>query len=87
MESLPSPGHAYMTELPPMRIPSLDFIYRLSCTMSPDEQYVGKPSSIHQSRIILPISGGTFLGPKIAGTIVDASGADWATSLPNESVC
>jgi hypothetical protein len=69
-----------------MRFPSLDFIYRLECSMSPDEQVVGKPSSSHQSRVILPISGGTVSGPKIAGIIVNASGADWATSLPNESV-
>ena len=54
--------------------------------MSPDEQVVGKPSSSHQSRVILPINGGTVSGPKIAGIIVNASGADWATSLPNESV-
>lgn len=54
--------------------------------MSPDEQVVGKPSSSHQSRVILPINGGSVLGPKIAGIIINASGADWATSLPNESV-
>jgi len=76
-----------MPKLPSMRLPSLDFIYRSECTMSPDEQVVGKPTSSHQSRVILPISGGTVSGPKIAGIIVNASGADWATSLPGESVC
>jgi len=81
-----SPGNAYMPKFPPMRLPSLDFIYRLECTMSPDAQVVGKASSSHQSRVILPISGGSVSGPKITGIIVDASGADWATSLPNESV-
>lgn len=75
-----------MPKLPPMRIPSLDFIYRLECTMSPDEQVVGKPLSSHQSRIILPIHGGAVSGPKIDGIIVNASGADWATALPDESV-
>jgi hypothetical protein len=75
-----------MPNLPTMRLPSFDFIYRLECTMSPDAQVVGKPTSSHQSRTILPINGGSFVGPKIAGTIVNVSGADWATSLPNESV-
>ena len=76
-----------MPKVPTMRIPSLDFIYRLECTMSTDEQVVGKPSSSHQYRVILPMDGGTVSGTKIAGIIVNASGADWATSLPGESVC
>lgn len=86
MKSAPSPGNVYSPNLPPTHIPSLEFIYRLECGMSPDEQVVGRPSTSQNSRIILPITGGTVLGPEISGIIVPSSGADWATSLPNESV-
>lgn len=81
-----SPNDAFKSQAPPTRLPSLDFLYRLDCVMSPKEYLVGKPSNSQTSRVILPISGGTVSGPRINGTIVAASGADWATTLHNESV-
>lgn len=86
MDPVPPTADVYASRAPPTHLPSLDFIYRLRCSMSPDESVIGKPSTSQTSRVILPISGGTVSGPRISGTIVPASGADWATSLPNESV-
>ncbi|CZT15863.1 uncharacterized protein RCC_01701 [Ramularia collo-cygni] len=79
-----SPGNAYFTHVPNMRLPSMDFIYRLECEMSKDEQIIGKSSVAQVSRAILPISGGTVLGPRISATILNTAGADWATTLAGD---
>lgn len=86
MANAPSPANAYLAHLPQTRLPSLDFIYRLECSMSSDVQVVGKQSASSSSRIILPIAGGAVSGPRLSATILSVSGADWATSLPGESV-
>lgn len=35
------------------------------------------------NRVIVPVTGGTFAGPKMRGTIVENSGGDWVVSRPD----
>lgn len=86
MASPLSAGNAYFTHVPPMRLPSLEFIYRLECAMSTEEQIVGKSSASGTTRAILPIAGGSVRGPTISATILNVAGADWATTLAGDSV-
>ena len=79
MDLKPSPGNAYASSgMPPTRLPFLDFIYRLECTMSGEHHPAG---GLGGMRMVLPIAGGTVKGPGIMGTIVEMSGADWLTSF------
>lgn len=86
MASGPSPANAYLAHLPVTRLPHLDFIYRLECKMSPDAQVVVKQSTSRAARVIMQIAGGTVSGPKISATVLNVSGADWASSLTGETV-
>jgi Protein of unknown function (DUF3237) len=58
--------------------PRLTLIYRLEAT-------VGKPVDLgdtdHGHRRIVPLTGGTFTGPKLSGTLLPGTSADWRTVL------
>ncbi|MGF7234373.1 MAG: muconolactone Delta-isomerase family protein [Frankia sp.] len=60
--------------------PSPSPVYRLEAT-------VGQPFDLgdtaHGHRRIVPLTGGTFTGPKISGTLVPGASADWQTVLPD----
>jgi hypothetical protein len=60
--------------------PRLNLIYRLDAT-------VGYPLDLGQTtqgrRRIVPLTGGTFTGPQITGTLVPGASADWQTVLPD----
>jgi hypothetical protein len=60
--------------------PRLTLVYRL-------EAAVGSPldlgDTIHGHRRIVPLSGGTFSGPEISGSLVPGASADWQTVLPD----
>lgn len=82
----PSPGNAFSSGEPPMRMPHLELIYRVVALMGPGPG----PSSSYSipnvhgtgvTRLVLPIAGGTVRGPRISGEIVQNSGADWAQRI------
>jgi hypothetical protein len=81
-----SPGGNFISLPFQMKVPHLDFLYRLSCEMSQDRHYVGAPFDGTQSRLILPIVGGVVKGPRISATIQHMSGADWGTKIRNTDV-
>ncbi|KAJ9627891.1 hypothetical protein H2203_003109 [Taxawa tesnikishii (nom. ined.)] len=49
--------------------------------MAEREITVGSPFGTKQSRIIMPIEGGSINGPTISGVIEHLSGADWVTAI------
>lgn len=81
-----SPGNDYSTEDIRMKIPHMDFIYRLDCEMAKENHPVGAPFGGTTSRTIMPIVGGTVEGPGISGTIQRMSGADWGTMVQGTGV-
>ncbi len=60
--------------------PHLNLIYRLEAAVG-DPQDVGKTSAGH--RRIVPLTGGTFNGPELRGTLVPGASADWQILLPD----
>lgn len=69
-----------------MRMPHLEFIYRIVAFMDPGLTSIPNVHSNGVSRLILPIAGGTVRGPKIKGDIVRNSGADWAQRISSSKV-
>lgn len=60
--------------------PRLALIYRLEASVG-DPQDVGQISAGH--RRIVPLTGGTFSGPDLRGTLLPGASADWQTVLPD----
>lgn len=60
--------------------PRLNLIYRLEATVG-DAQDVGEISAGH--RRIVPLTGGTFSGPELRGTLLPGASADWQFILPD----
>ena len=60
--------------------PSLTRVYRLEATL-------GEPLDLGDlaqgRRRILPLTGGTFAGPELSGTLLPRSSADWQIVLPD----
>lgn len=60
--------------------PRLNLVYRLEAT-------VGEPQDVGQisagQRRIVPLTGGTFSGPELRGTLLPAASADWQIILPD----
>ncbi|KAK7427803.1 hypothetical protein QQZ08_005741 [Neonectria magnoliae] len=79
---VPSPGNAYSppgTEMPAMRMPHLEFVYRIVAEMDSEGiTEIPNVDGTSVTRIVLPIQGGRFSGPRVQGVIVERSGADWA---------
>ncbi|KAF2211254.1 hypothetical protein CERZMDRAFT_43753 [Cercospora zeae-maydis SCOH1-5] len=76
-----SPGHEYLPLPFSMKVPHMDFIYRLSCDMAAENQAVGAAFNGSHRRVIMPIEGGIVKGPRISATIQHMSGADWGTQV------
>ncbi|KAL4972619.1 hypothetical protein BDW66DRAFT_162722 [Aspergillus desertorum] len=81
-----SPGKSYYPDSPPMRKPGFIFLYRLECTIAEDEINVGAPHGAGLIRSIANITGGTFRGPRLEGTVLPLGGADWATVIEGTHV-
>ncbi len=66
-----------MTDLPE---PRLTHVFRLDATL-------GTPLDLGETaqgrRRIVPLSGGTFAGPELNGTLVPGASADWQLVLPD----
>ena len=60
--------------------PRLTPVYHLEAT-------VGRPFALGDTgqahRRVVPLTGGTFTGPEISGTLVPGASADWQTVLPD----
>ncbi|OLN87604.1 UPF0311 protein-like protein 2 [Colletotrichum chlorophyti] len=69
-----------------MRMPHLDFIYRIVCDMDPGVSEIRNVDNTGVARLVLPILGGSVKGPRIEGKIVERSGADWAERLNPDKV-
>ncbi|AEO67596.1 26b93eb9-0beb-4bf3-b428-2f1ddc3b0f6f [Thermothielavioides terrestris] len=53
--------------------PGLTYLYSLNCTLGPS---IAVGSGPHGTRTVIPITGGTFSGPRLSGKVLDL-GADW----------
>jgi Protein of unknown function (DUF3237) len=60
--------------------PRLNLIYRLEASVG-DPQDVGDISA--GRRRIVPLTGGTFRGPELCGTLLPGASADWQIILPD----
>jgi hypothetical protein len=60
--------------------PRLTRVYRLDATVGPPLE-LGTTAA--GRRRIVPLTGGTFVGPEISGTLVPGGSADWQTVLPD----
>jgi hypothetical protein len=60
--------------------PRLNLIYRLEASVG-DPEDVGEISS--GRRRIVPLTGGTFSGPELHGTLLSGASADWQIILPD----
>jgi hypothetical protein len=60
--------------------PHLKLVYRLEASLG-DPQDVGDLSAGH--RRIVPLTGGTFRGPELSGTLLAGASADWQMVLPD----
>ena len=58
--------------------PRLSLIYRLEATLG---QPLELGDTAHGRRRIVPLTGGTFFGPELNGTLVPGGSADWQTVL------
>ncbi|KAK3693180.1 hypothetical protein B0T22DRAFT_504698 [Podospora appendiculata] len=67
--ALPSYSTPTATPTPP----SLTYLYSLNCTLGTAIQIGAGP---HGNRVAIPITGGTFSGPKLSGKVLNL-GADW----------
>ena len=59
----------------PLPEPKLEFAFEATATLDPPQEL---GVTTYGKRRIIPITGGTFEGPKMKGTIL-AGGADWQT--------
>ncbi|KXJ90343.1 hypothetical protein Micbo1qcDRAFT_226225 [Microdochium bolleyi] len=80
----PSPGEQYSQGIHAMRLPHMQFVYRIVCQMTGDNTIIDNIQDTNVSRLVLPIAGGTVSGPGIKGIIVPNSGADWAQLVGGE---
>jgi Protein of unknown function (DUF3237) len=62
--------------------PRLNLIYRLEAAVG-DPQDLGEISAGH--RRIVPLTGGTFSGPELRGTLLPGASADWQIILSDGS--
>jgi muconolactone delta-isomerase len=60
--------------------PHLTRVYRLDATLG---QSIDLGETAGGRRRIVPLTGGTFTGPEISGTLVPGASADWQTVLPD----
>jgi Protein of unknown function (DUF3237) len=73
----PASGSAADFRLPS---PRLTPVYRLVATLGPPLD-LGDTAAGH--RRIVPLTGGTFTGPALSGTLLPGVSADWQTVLPD----
>ncbi|KAF5675083.1 hypothetical protein FCIRC_7556 [Fusarium circinatum] len=83
----PSPGNQLYPDMPAMRAPGLEFVYRLVAKMHPTNGYdIENIQGTGITRSIAGIESGTVRGPGIEGTLVENSGADWAEQVHSKKI-
>ncbi|KAG4253732.1 hypothetical protein FPRO03_07692 [Fusarium proliferatum] len=83
----PSPGNQLYPDMPAMRAPGLEFVYRLVAKVHPTNGYdIENIQGTGITRSIAGIESGTVKGPGIEGTLVENSGADWAEQVHSKKV-
>jgi hypothetical protein len=60
--------------------PQLSLVYRLEARLG---EALDLGETTQGRRRIVPLTGGTFTGPKLSGTLVPGASADWQTVLPD----
>jgi muconolactone delta-isomerase len=63
--------------------PRLTWVYRLEATIGPPLE-LGETAA--GRRRVVPLTGGTFSGPEMSGSLVPGASADWQTILPDGTV-
>lgn len=63
----------------PIDLPKTEFVYESLVTLGPVQEVGDSP---YGRRVRIPITGGTFAGPRIRGTILP-SGEDWQLQRPD----
>lgn len=63
--------------------PQITAVYRLEARLGEPIE-LGDTATGHQR--IVPLTGGTFAGPEIGGTLIPGASADWQTVLPDGTV-
>jgi hypothetical protein len=78
----PHPNDPARTHTGPFRLPDprLSPVYRLEATLG---QPLDLGDTARGHRRIVALTGGTFMGPEISGTLVPGASADWQTVLPD----
>jgi hypothetical protein len=64
----------------PLPAPSLTRVYRLEATVG---ELLDLGDIAQGRRRIVPLTGGTFAGPELSGTLLPGSSADWQIVLPD----
>jgi len=80
LEPHPNDPKCYRTRLLQLSDPQLTPIYRLDATVGEALDLGDFPQG---HRRIVPLTGGTFTGPDLSGTLVPGASADWQTVLPD----
>lgn len=86
MSHVPSPGNTLTPDIPPMRLPHLEHVYRLVADMLPAGYEIPNIKGTGESRSVVHIAGGTVTGPRIKGKVLENSGADWAVRVRSKRV-
>ena len=60
--------------------PRLTLVFRLEATLG---QPIDLGDTHHGRRRIVPLTGGTFAGPELNGTLIAGTSGDWQTILPD----
>jgi hypothetical protein len=60
--------------------PRLTLVYRLEATLG---EAIELGPTQQGRRLIVPLTGGSFTGPSLAGTLLPGASADWQTRLPD----
>jgi muconolactone delta-isomerase len=78
----PHPNDPAMTQAGTLQLPGprLTPVYRLEATLG-EPLDLGDGAQGH--RRIVPLTGGSFTGPEITGTLLPGASADWQTVLPD----
>jgi muconolactone delta-isomerase len=76
----PGGARAHGFQLPE---PQISPVYRLEASLGEPIE-LGDTAAGHQR--IVPLTGGTFTGPEIFGTLIPGASADWQTQLPDGTV-
>ncbi|KAF2994885.1 hypothetical protein E8E14_003255 [Neopestalotiopsis sp. 37M] len=82
-----SPGNALYPDVPPMRPPHMEFVYRLVAQMHPTNHYeIENLQGTGVTRSVGHIASGSVGGPKVNGIVVENSGADWAQRIHSKKI-